>query len=86
MRSSKVVKTKARASWSMYVPPQLRSDCIVDFLVASDMVDEAGDQDSGRKIRLNGLGSQPDASEDRMLKSQFNDVKFAGRALPRARA
>jgi hypothetical protein len=48
------------------------------------MVDEADDQDFGRKTRLNGLGSQPDASEERMLKSQFNDVKFAGRALLRA--
>ena len=32
---------------------------------------------------MNGLGWQLHASGERMLKSQFNDVKFAGRALLR---
>jgi hypothetical protein len=33
---------------------------------------------------MNGLGSQLNTPDERMLKSQFNDVKFAGRALLRA--
>lgn len=32
------VKTQAREDYDVYIPPQLRSDCSVDFFVASDIV------------------------------------------------